>query len=223
MEGNAVITIAVSRGRIFDEVAVLLKKAGLPVGGTCNESRKLIFEYPKYGIKILIVRPTDVPAYVEYGAADCGVVGKDTLIEEKYDLYEPLDLGIARCKLVVAGPKGYSLDSSKVVRVATKYPRITNEHFAKKGITTEIVKLYGSVELAPLVGLSDVIVDLSATGETLVKNNLVEMETIADITARLVVNRISMKIKTAEIREFVDKLSDVRTPGNSGERGKVPA
>jgi len=205
-----VITVAISRGRILKEASALLKKAGFSVGRMSNGSRKLIFEYPRDGIKVLIIRPMDVPSYVEYGAADCGVVGKDTLIEEKHDLYEPLDLGIGKCRLVVAGPKGFNFSSNRVLRVATKYPRIAHEHFAKRGISAEIIKLYGSVELAPIVGLSDVIVDLSATGETLKKNNLVEIETIANITARLVVNRVSMKVKSNEIKDFIERLKWVR-------------
>lgn len=204
------ITVAISRGRLLNEASVLLKKAGFAVGELLDDSRKLIFEYPEDGIKALIVRTTDVPAYVEYGAADCGIVGKDTLIEEKNDLYEPLDLKIGKCRLVVAAPKGFDFSSARILRVATKYPRIANQYFAKKGIGAEIVKLYGSVELAPIVGLSDVIVDLTATGETLRKNRLFVIETIADITARLVVNRVSMKVKSGEIKEFIRKLKEVR-------------
>jgi len=205
-----VITVAISRGRLLKESFVLLKKGGFSVGTILDDSRKLIFEYPEDGIKALIVRPTDVPAYVEYGASDCGIVGKDTLIEEKNDLYEPLDLKIGKCKLVVAAPKGFDFTSARILRVATKYPRIANEYFVKKGVGVEIVKLYGSVELAPIVGLSDVIVDLTATGETLKKNNLTVIETIAEITARLVVNRVSMKVKSSEIKEFIKKLKEAR-------------
>lgn len=204
------ITVAISRGRLLREASVLLKKAGFSVGEILDDSRKLIFEYPEDGIKTLIVRPTDVPAYVEYGAADCGIVGRDTLLEEKNDLYEPLDLKIGKCKLVVAAPKGFDFKSARILRVATKYPRIATEFFAKKGIGAEIVKLYGSVELAPIVGLSEVIVDLTATGETLKKNKLVIIEIISDITARLVVNRVSMKVKSTEIKEFIKKLKEVR-------------
>ena len=204
------ITVAIARGRLLNEASLLLKKAGFSVGEILNDSRRLIFEYPEDGIKALIIRPTDVPAYVEYGAADCGIVGKDTLIEEKHDLYEPLNLHIGKCKLVVAARKGFDFSSTRIIRVATKYPRIAHEHFARKGISAEVVKLYGSVELAPLVGLSDVIVDLTATGETLKKNKLVVIETIADITARLVVNRVSMKVKASEIKEFIRKLKEVR-------------
>lgn len=211
MEGDGLITIALARGRLLQEAAGVLVKAGLPVGEVHDDSRQLIYEYPEVGLKILIVRPADVPAYVEYGAADCGIVGRDTLIEEKHDLYEPLDLGIGKCKLVVAALDGFKFPTSRLLRVATKYPRTSFEHFVKKGITTDIVKLYGSVELAPIVGLSDVIVDLSATGETLRKNNLVEIETIAHITARLVVNKVSMKVKSTEIKQFLNVLKRSRS------------
>lgn len=204
------ITLAIARGRLLDEEANLLTKAGYPVNNILKDSRKLIFEYPDLKMKILIIRPTDIPSYVEYGAADCGIVGMDTLMEEKHDLYEPLDLGIGKCKLVVAAPKGFEYSLTGSLRVATKYPRIAHEHFSSKGVGAEIVKLYGSVELAPIVGLSDVIVDLTATGETLKKNNLVEFETIADVTARLVVNRVSMKVKAEEIKELIRKLKQVR-------------
>jgi ATP phosphoribosyltransferase len=204
------ITIAIARGRLLQEAGALLIKAGYHVKDILKDSRKLIFEYPKLNLKFLIIRPTDIPAYVEYGAADCGVVGRDTLLEEKHDLYEPLDLRIGKCKLVVAAPEGFDFSSNKSLRVATKYPKTSYEHFTRLGVGAEIIKLYGSVELAPLVGLSDVIVDLSATGETLKKNNLVEFETIADITARLVVNRVSMKVKSKEIKELVERLREVR-------------
>jgi len=204
------ITVAIARGRLLDEEVSLLTKAGYPVGNILKDSRKLIFEYPDLNMKIFIIRPTDIPPYVEYGAADVGIVGMDTLLEEKHDLYEPLDLGIGKCKLIVAAPKGYEYASKKSIRVATKYPKVAQEHFSGKGVSAEIVKLYGSVELAPIVGLSDVIVDLTATGETLRKNNLVEFESIADITARLIVNRVSMKVKSAEIKELISKLKEVR-------------
>jgi len=204
------ITLAIARGRLLGEEVGLLKKAGYPVENILKDSRKLIFEYPSLKLKILIIRPTDIPPYVEYGAADCGIVGVDTLMEEKHDLYEPLDLAIGRCKLVVAAPKGFEYASAGSLRIATKYPRIAHEHFSAKGVGADIVKLYGSVELAPIVGLSDVIVDLTATGETLKKNNLIEFETIAEISARLVVNRVSMKIKSEEIKELIGKLKKVR-------------
>ncbi len=204
------ITIAIARGRLLEEAGELIIKAGYKVNSILKDSRKLIFEFPNENLKFLIIRPTDIPAYVEYGAADCGIVGKDTLLEEKSDLYEPLDLRIGQCKLVVAGPKGFDFSSNRSLRVATKYPHTTYEHFTNLAVGAEIIKLYGSVELAPLVGLSDVIVDLSASGETLKKNNLVEFETIVDITARLVVNRVSMKVKAQEIKEFIERLKKVR-------------
>jgi len=204
------ITLAIARGRLLGEEVALLKKAGYPVDNILKDSRKLIFEYPSLKLKILIIRPTDIPPYVEYGAADCGIVGVDTLMEEKHDLYEPLDLAIGKCKLVVAAPKGFEYASTCSLRIATKYPRIAHEHFSARGVGADIVKLYGSVELAPIVGLSDVIVDLTATGETLKKNNLIEFETIAEISARLVVNRVSMKVKSEELKDMIRKLKEVR-------------
>ena len=204
------ITIAFSRGRLLEEATSIFKKAGYNMGDILKNTRKLIFDYPDIGLKAMVVRPTDVPAYVEYGAADCGIVGKDTLMEENYNLYEPLDLRIGKCKLIVAAPNGYNPDPSKTLRVATKYPAITSEYYSNKGINVEIVKLYGSVELAPIVGLSDVIVDLTATGETLKKNKLESIDIISDITARLIVNRVSMKVKSKEIKHFIDKLQKVR-------------
>lgn len=204
------ITLAIARGRLLGEEVALLKRAGYPVDNILKDSRKLIFEYPSLKLKILIIRPTDIPPYVEYGAADCGIVGVDTLMEEKHDLYEPLDLAIGKCKLVVAAPKGFEYASTCSLRIATKYPRISHEHFSGKGVGADIVKLYGSVELAPIVGLSDVIVDLTATGETLKKNNLIEFETIAEISARLVVNRVSMKVKSEELKALIRKLKEVR-------------
>jgi len=204
------MTLAIARGRIQQETTVLLKKAGYAAGNIPKNSRKLIFDFPGDDMRVFIIRPTDVPSYVEYGAADCGIVGLDTLLEEKFDLYEPLDLKIARCKLVVAGSQGFELTSSDSLRVATKYPKIAGNFFRKKGVNAEVFKLYGSVELAPIVGLSDVIVDLSATGETLKKHDLTELEIISEISARLIVNRVSMKVKSSEIKEFIDRLDSVR-------------
>ncbi|NIP37876.1 MAG: ATP phosphoribosyltransferase [Candidatus Dadabacteria bacterium] len=205
------ITIAFSRGRLLEEATAIFKKAGYNISDILKNTRKLVFEYPEIGMKAMVVRPTDVPAYVEYGAADCGIVGKDTLMEENYNLYEPLDLKIGKCKLIVAAPDSYERDKSKSLRVATKYPAIASDYFSQQGINVEIVKLYGSVELAPIVGLSDVIVDLTATGETLKKNKLQSIDLISDITARLIVNRVSMKVKSNEIKGFITKLQNVRT------------
>lgn len=204
------ITIAISRGRLLSEAVELFKIAGIDIEDVEKDTRRLIFDFEQYGMKILIIRPTDVPAYVEYGAADCGIVGKDTLLENKNNLYEPLDLGIGKCRLVVAGPKNFSITPSKTLRVATKYPRITNDYFVKRGISVEVVKLYGSLELAPLAGLADVIIDLTATGETLKKNDLREIESISEITARIVVNKVSMKVKPREISGLIERLKQAR-------------
>lgn len=201
-----------SRGRLFEEAVVLFKKTDIDLSKVLDDTRKLIFEFKEYQLKILIVRPTDVPTYVEYGAADCGIVGKDTMMEENYNLYEPLDLGIGKCKLIVAAPKNFEgeISPSGTLRVATKYPKIANEFYRKKGIRADVMKLYGSIELAPIVGLSDVIVDLTATGETLKKNELKIIDEISNITARFVVNKVSMKVKSEEIKSLIGKLKDVK-------------
>lgn len=206
------ITIAMSRGRLLEETVVLFKKADIDIKNVLKDSRKLIFEFEEYQLKILIIRPTDVPAYVEYGAADCGIVGKDTILEQNYNLYEPLDLGIGKCKMIVAALNSYEKNMNKntTLRVATKYPRIATNFYSERGISADVIKLYGSVELAPIVGLSDVIVDLTATGETLKKNNLKEIDLIADITAKLVVNKVSMKVKSGKIKKLINDLKKAR-------------
>ena len=204
------ITIAMSRGRLLTEAVELFAKAGIDIKAVTKDSRKLIFDFDDLGLKILITRPSDVPSYVEYGAADCGIVGKDTLLESNSNLYEPLDLQIGKCRLVVAAPNGFSMENRTNLRIGTKYPKVSSEFFVAKGISPEIVKLNGSVELAPLAGLSDVIVDLTASGETLKTNNLFEIESIAEITARVVVNKVSLKVKSKEIRTLIEKLKKVR-------------
>lgn len=204
------ITIAAARGRLLEETVGLFEKASIDITNVVKDSRKLIFEFAEAHLKILIVRPTDVPPYVEYGAADCGIVGKDTLMEQECGLYEPLDLRIGRCKMVVAAPEGFGMRGRSSVRVASKYPKITSDFYNRKGVGAEIIKLYGSVELAPIIGLADAIVDLTATGETLRKNNLEIVEVITDISAKLVVNKVSMKIKSWEIKELITKLEAVR-------------
>ena len=196
------VTIALSKGRILEESLPLLTALGLEPAGDIDRLLRVPSRTPD--VQFLIIRPTDVPTYVEYGAADLGIVGKDILMEHGgAALYEPLDLRIARCRLSVAAPKGYVPQAGKRLRVATKYPEITKRHYASKGEQVEIIKLYGSMELAPLVGLSDVIVDLVATGKTLVANGLVEIERICEVTSRLVVNKASMKMKHARIRELL--------------------
>ncbi len=204
------ITIAMSRGRLLTEAVELFAKAGIDIQAVTKDSRKLIFDFEDLGLKILITRPTDVPSYVEYGAADCGIVGKDTLLESSSNLYEPLDLKIGKCRLVVAAPNGFSMENRTSLRIGTKYPKVSSEFFVAKGISAEIVKLNGSVELAPLAGLSDVIVDLTASGETLKTNNLFEIESIAEITARVVVNKVALKVKSKEIRTLIEKLKKQR-------------
>ena len=204
------ITIATPRGRLLEETVELFKRASIDITEIIGESRKLIFEFEEAGIRLLIVRPSDVASYVEYGAADCGVVGKDTLMEQDCNLYEPLDLRIGKCKMVVAAPKDFEKSGKASLRIASKYPKITSDFYNKKGISAEVIKLYGSVELAPIIGLCDAIVDLTASGETLRKNDLEIVEVVAEISAKFVVNKVSMKIKSEEIKELLVKLEEVR-------------
>ena len=201
------LTLALSKGRILQDSAPLLAALGLaPDSGLDDRRLRLPSKDP--GVQLLIVRPADVPTYVEYGAADLGIVGKDVLMEHGGEaLYEPVDLGLAKCRLVVAAPaRAAASGPMRRPRVATKYPEITRRHFAEKGEQVEIIKLYGSMELAPLVGLADYIVDLVNTGDTLRANGLKEVETIAPITARLVVNKAAMKMKHALIRPWLDRF-----------------
>lgn len=205
------ITIALSKGRIFKEALPLLAAADIHPLDDPEQSRKLILDTNRPEVRLVIIRATDVPTYVEYGAADLGIAGRDVLLEQHtVDLYEPLDLGIGRCRMVVAEPVGLAAQDDPAVwervRIATKYPHITRTHFGRKGIQTEIIKLYGSMELAPLVGLSDRIVDLVSTGATLRENGLVEVEHIADISSRLVVNKAAMKLKHRGIHTLIQHL-----------------
>lgn len=203
------LTIALSKGRILEDSLPLLAKLGMDPAGDID--RLLRVPSRDNNVSLLIIRPADVPTYVEYGAADLGIVGKDVLMEHGgSEMYEPLDLGIANCRLSVAAKKdGPRPDGVRRLRVATKYPDITRRHFAAKGEQVEIIKLYGSMELAPLVGLADLIVDLVATGSTLKANGLVEVETIAQISSRIVVNKASMKTKNAAIQSLLTRLADV--------------
>lgn len=198
------LTIAVPKGRILKALAPLFSRAGLDVGPLLAEDRRLVREDATGRIRYVFLKPDDVPTYVEYGAADLGVAGRDTLLEKRADLYTPLDLGIGRCKLAVAGPRGKT--APDVPRVATKYPRITAEFFAKKGIQAEVIAVSGSVELGPLVGLSDLIVDVVETGKTLEENNLVVMETVAEVSTMLIANRAAYKLRAAEIRPLEEAL-----------------
>jgi ATP phosphoribosyltransferase len=207
---NDYITIAIPKGRILEESVALFGKIGIDCTELLSDTRKLIFENPVQKMRYMIVRATDVPTYVEYGCADLGIVGKDTLLEQEKELYEPLDLGFGYCRMVVAEPVELSRTDDPAgwthIRIATKYPNFTERYFAGKGVQVEIIKLYGSIELAPLVGLSERIVDLVSTGETLRQNGLVEVETIAHITTRLIVNRASLKTKHERITGIVAGL-----------------
>jgi ATP phosphoribosyltransferase len=207
------ITFALPKGRIMQDSMELFGKIGITCPEMEGNSRKLVFENPQDRYRFMAVRATDVPTYVEYGCADIGVVGKDTLLEQNKDLYEPLDLKFGYCRMVVAEPKALQQQDDPAswsnIRVATKYPNVTERFFAAKGIQVELIKLYGSIELAPLVGLSERIVDLVSTGGTLKANDMVEVETIAEITSRLIVNRASLKTKHRRISRILDGLEAV--------------
>lgn len=207
------VTIALPKGKLLEPSIKLFDALGLMPEEVKDAGRRLIFESGRHALTYLVVRPTDVPTYVEYGAADIGIVGKDMLLEQEKDLYELLNLRFGYCRVVVAGPKEsiepYKNGNLVKVRVATKYPRITEKFFGSQGVHADIIKLYGSIELAPLVGLSHVIVDLISTGRTLKENNLEVIETVTDSTARLIANRASLKLKYDRIHDIVDKLRKV--------------
>jgi ATP phosphoribosyltransferase len=203
------ITIAVSKGRIYDDAMPLLAKVGIVPKDDPNKTRKLVLQTNQENIQLLVIRATDVPTYVERGAAELGISGKDVLMEYNGDgLYEPIDLGIAKCKMMLAGLKEPKPITDRP-RVATKYTNITKNYFAERGQQVEIIKLYGSMELGPVLGLSDWIVDLVDTGNTLKANGLVTLEHIADISSRLVVNKAAMKMKNATIKPILDQLSEI--------------
>lgn len=206
------ITIALSKGRIFEETLPLLAAAGIVPADNPESSRKLIIETNCPDVRLLIVRATDAPTYVQHGAADLGIVGKDVLLEHGGEgLYQPLDLEIARCRLSVATRDGFDYETASRpggrIRVATKYIESAKAHFAEKGVHVDLIKLYGSMELAPLVGLADAIVDLVSTGGTLRANGLVEVEHIRDISSRLVVNQASLKLKHERIQPMLDAFA----------------
>ena len=203
------ITLALSKGRIFDDSLPLLKAAGIEVLEDPEKSRKLILGTSRPDVRVVLVRATDVPTYVQHGGADIGVAGWDTLNEhEGGGLYRPLDLRIARCRMAVATHRDFdyagAVKKGSRIRVATKYTRAAREHFAAKGVHVDLIKLYGSMELAPLTGLADAIVDLVSTGSTLKANNLVEVEWVMDISSRLVVNQAALKLKREPIRKIID-------------------
>ena len=203
------LTIAISKGRIFDEAMPLLAAAGIQPTVDPDKSRKLILPTTRKDVQLLVIRATDVPTYVEYGAADLGIAGKDVLLEYGAEgIYEPLDLRIARCRMMTAAPVGAGQERRRL-RVATKYVKTAQRYFAGRGVQAEIIKLYGSMELAPLVGLADCIVDLVDTGNTLRANGLEPRDLIMDISSRLIVNRASMKMKHEAVRGLIAQLSRI--------------
>ncbi len=214
------ITLALSKGRIFEEAMPLLAAAGITVLDNPDTSRKLILDTNLHDVRVLVVRATDVPTYVQYGGADMGITGRDTLLEHGSEgLYQPLDLQIAKCRISVAARVGF--DYASAVRqgsrltVATKYLAIAREFFATKGVHVDLIKLYGSMELAPLTGMADAIVDLVSTGNTLRANHLVEVEHIMDISSRLVVNQAALKLKQAPIRRIIDAFAAAVAPASA--------
>ena len=206
------ITIALSKGRIFEDTAPLLKAAGIEALDDPETSRKLILSTNRANVRLIIVRASDVPTYVQYGAADLGIAGKDVLLEHGgAGLYQPLDLNIARCRMMVAAPEGFDYESAvrqgARLRIATKYVQTAREHFAGKGVHVDLIKLYGSMELAPLVGLADAIVDLVSSGNTLKANNLKAVEEIMPISSRLIINQAALKLKRDAIQPVLDAFS----------------
>jgi ATP phosphoribosyltransferase len=206
---NNPITLAIAKGRVLQEAMPLLVELGIVPEEDPEQSRRLILGTSDAGLRLVLVRAADVPTYVEHGTAELGITGKDILMEHDGDgLYEPLDLGIARCRMVLAGPDGVATAPGRL-RVATKYVRAARDYFADRGEQVEIIRLYGSMEIAPGLGLADRIVDLVDTGRTLAANNLAQLDTIMEISARLIVNKAAMKMKGATIRPFIRRLAGV--------------
>jgi ATP phosphoribosyltransferase len=207
------ITLALSKGRIFEETLPLLRRAGIEPAEDANQSRKLILESRRQGVRFVLVRPADVATYVQHGAADLGVAGRDLLLEHGgQGLYQPLDLGIARCRMAVAAPEEFDYERAvrqgARLRVATKYIGAAREHFAAKGVHVDLIRLYGSMELAPLVGLADVIVDLVDTGNTLRANRLKVVEELMPVSSRLIVNPASLKLKREAIAPLIESFRE---------------
>ncbi len=221
------LTLALSKGKLLGQTLPLLREAGYPTDGLSEDTRRLVFTYPDRDLTLLIVRPSDVPTYVEYGAADAGVVGKDVLMEQHVEVYEPVDLRIGACRISVAALRGQEVRTrlSTKVRVATKYPRITERYFNEQGVPVELIKLYGSIELAPVTGLADRIVDLVETGNTLKAHDLSEVEVIAHSTARLIVNRASLRLKHEPMTRLIHALRAAASGrnGSSAEARRTSA
>jgi ATP phosphoribosyltransferase len=203
------LVLALPKGRVHEEAVALFKKAGIDLSATLADTRRLVFDAG--GLRVLVIRSQDVPTYVEYGAADFGIAGRDVLEEEGRDLYEPLDLGIGACRMSVAEPAGRPVDERGQIhlKIATKYPNCTRRWLQRRGLFAEVIKLYGSVELGPLTGLADRIVDLVSSGETLRQHDLREVEVIMQVTSRLVVNRASLKLRGRDIDAVITKLRRV--------------
>jgi ATP phosphoribosyltransferase len=205
------LRVAMPKGRIFEKAVELLRSAGYPMPQELDESRKLIIPVPEAGMEFILAKPVDVPIYVEYGVTDIGIVGKDVLLEDERDVYELLDLGIGKCRMSVIGLPDWKPTVQE--KVATKYPRIAAQYFREKGQQVEVIKLNGSIELAPLIGLADRIVDLIETGRTMKENGLVELEEIVPITSRLIANRVSYRMKGEAIDDLVNKLERLMVKG----------
>ncbi|MBI1824503.1 MAG: ATP phosphoribosyltransferase [Nitrospirae bacterium] len=209
---NTWLTIALSKGRLLPESIDLLNKAGISHSELLSSNRRLVFDIPGQKIRLLMVRAGDVPTYVEYGAADMGISGKNILLEDDRELFEPLDLKFGHCRIMLAEPMGSELTRRKnpaKLKIATKYPRITEKYFSQKGIPVELIKLGGSIELAPMMGLADQIVDLVSTGATLKAHHLRIVDEIASSTARLIVNRASLKLKYKRVYQFIDQIRGI--------------
>ena len=203
------LTIALTKGRILRETLPLLAEAGIVPVDDVNSSRKLVFDTSHPSVRLVIIRGSDVPTYVRHGAADMGVVGKDVLLEHgAQGLYEPLDLGIARCRLMTAGPVGWRGTGARI-RVATKFVNIARAHFARQGVHADVIKLYGAMELAPIMDLADLIVDIVDTGNTLRANGMEPLDEIAAISSRLVVNKAAMRSRYAPIQQVIDDLTEI--------------
>ena len=215
---NNLLTVAVPKGKLLEEVVVLFEKIGFPTDDLRKSTRKLLLEYPEDSLRYIICRPTDIPTYVEYGASDIGIVGKDTIEEARRNIFELADLGFGKCKFVLALPEkiirasGYEEDFQKIfagaahLRVATKFPNVAREYFERIGFQAEIIHLHGNIELAPQVGLAEAIVDIVSTGRTLKENNLIAVDDIFEATARLVANRVSYRLKHKRIQNLLEKI-----------------
>lgn len=202
-----ILKVAMPKGRIYKQASVLFREAGIPIPEDVDDTRKLVIPLPELGMEFIMAKPVDVPTYVEYGVADIGIVGKDVLMEENKDVYELLDLGIARCRMSVIGLPNWQPGIRQ--RVATKYPQVASQYFREHGEQVEVIKLNGSIELAPLIGLADRIVDMVETGQTLRENGLVEQHEIFEITSRLISNRVSYRMKNERIQAICDRLQRV--------------